>query len=157
MKTKNKCKFGKQLIAIATLMIAIGTGCSKEQRIERRLEKAGTWNIDNITWSKVENNGTGQSVGMGTETNAGTFTFNKGGSGSYNYTLDGQKKSGAFTWSNDASVILITVSSGTISQQVIAYTILERSRNKFEIQGNEVTNSVPSGQYVMSAVFKLSN
>lgn len=152
MKTKQPIK----TIAIAIAMIVIGAGCSKEKQIERRLEKAGTWNIDNITWSKVENGGTGQSVGTGTETNAGTFTFNKNGTGSYSYTLDGQQKSGTFTWSNDASVISATVQSGTVSQQVIVYAILSQSRKKFEIQGSEVINSAPA-QYVMNATFNLSN
>lgn len=142
-------------IAIATLMMVVGAGCSKEKQIERRLEKGGTWNIDNITWSKVENGGPVQNVGTGTETNAGTFTFNKDGTGSYSYKLDGQQKSGTFTWSNGTSVISATVQSGSISQQVIVYTILSQSRTKFEIQGSEVINST-SGQYVMNATFNLS-
>src|SRR5688572_18060881 len=118
---------------IAVLLV----GCSKDKQLEKMLyKKDGTWNISSVSWEKVQQNNSGQTVKTGISTNAGTFTFDKDGSGSYNYTIDNTSYSKTFSWTVNNETFAITFVSqsfdlsGNITQISATYVGEEEDRNK---------------------------
>lgn len=69
--------------------------CSKDKMLERRVHKQdGEWNIEQVNWTIVYQNGSGQQVVRSGSTNdAGKFTFDKD-KGTYSYTIDTFARSG---------------------------------------------------------------
>lgn len=140
------------------------TDCSKDKRVERAVyKKDGNWNINSVTWTKVIQDMSGQSVTQGITTNAGTFSFDKDGSGSYNFTIDGDTYSQTFTWTVDNEEIsIVKVSqlvdlSGNIDQLAVAISGTQSSKNKIDLDGSE-THQYSSGnvtQKVMTGTFTL--
>jgi len=154
MKTISK-RFA-QLLFMTALAGIIAAGCSKEKRVEHRLEKVKNWNIDKIDYQKVQT-GTGVTAKVGTETNAGTMIFNKDGSGSYDYMLDGQKRTGTFTWTNSVNNVTFNyVATSATIVQAVSYTILDDSSKSMTLQGSEVIIDATGNQLVLNATFYLS-
>lgn len=149
-----------------TVLLLIGISCSKEKQLERSLhKKEGIWDIDKISWQIVQQDTSGQTFKTGVETNAGTFTFDKGGSGSYDYTVDGTKRASTFSWQVDGSDIIISYISQSINsnldieQIVISFTGSETSKNNIELSGSETIQEVGGvniDQFVLTGTFNLS-
>ena len=84
------------------------SSCKKEVRIERNLWKSGgEWNIESLVAKQTSTN----SADNFNETvyNYGILTFNKDGSGSYNFTADGDVESGSYTYSNTEDKLTLVV------------------------------------------------
>jgi hypothetical protein len=145
----------------------IFTNCSKDKRIERNLDKnGGKWNIDQVGWEVVEQSSSGgQTFNSGNTTDAGNFTFDKDGSGSYSYEIDGKKMEGTFDWSVDDQKVTISYvgqsvdyGTGAVNQKVVAYTGTLPSKTELLISGTE-TSQYTSGsitQSVLTAGFNLT-
>lgn len=92
----------KNIYILCLALILVGTSCSKAKRAERKLHRVGTWQVAELDWSLtsqvISDSSLFQGVKFGTEINAGTFTFEKGGTGYYTITFDGISKSANFRW-----------------------------------------------------------
>lgn len=156
-----KNKSSLLLICFVALLVF---SCSKEKKLERTLHKKdGEWTISSVTWQKVVQGSSGQSVTLGTTTNAGKFVFEKDGSGSYNFTIDGTSYYQTFKWSvNDENISITKVSQtfdfqGNFTQLAIAFSGVKTGKNSIEIEGSE-TQQYSSGstlQEVISGTFTL--
>lgn len=136
------------------LSLIITAGCSKQKRIENHLTKVKNWNIAKIEYQKAQS-GSSMVAKVGTETNAGTMVFEKDGSGSYDYILDGQHRSGNFTWTNTVNDVTFNyVAASTTVVQVASYTILNQSSKTMNLQGAEVIVD-SNGQLTLNATFYL--
>ncbi|MEO5643356.1 MAG: hypothetical protein ABIQ40_07575 [Bacteroidia bacterium] len=152
------------LLAPFFLMLILFSTCSKDKQFERALhKKEGTWNIKNVAWQKVVQGSAGQSINLGTTSNAGTFSFDKDGSGSYSFTVDGSTYSENFNWTvSDEHVSIAKVSqsfdlSGNFSQLAVAISGTQQSKNTIELAGSQ-TNQYSSGpvtQQVITGTFLL--
>lgn len=151
------------LILIAALVFS---GCSKEKRIERTLHKGdGSWSISSVTWQKVEQSTSGQTVDMGTSSDVGTFTFENDGSGSYNFTIDGDSYSRSFDWVvSDESISITEVIqsvdylTGDVIQISVAFSGVRDNKNEITLEGSETmqtTSGTSVTQKVISGTFKL--
>jgi hypothetical protein len=150
------------------LLVFLFIGCSKDKLIEMHLEKKdGVWNIDQVTWTLVQQSTAhGQQISSNTTSNAGTFTFVKGGSGTYTYNVaDTIQRSGSFNWSvSNQKVSLIRVSqsisftSGNIDQRSLVYNGTQPSKTKLTFSGSEtdqnysgdITQSVFTGTFTLT-------
>ena len=92
----------KNIYILCLAFIFIGASCSKAKRAERKLQRVGTWQVAELDWTiasqEITDTSLFQGTKSGTETNAGTFTFEKGGTGYYTITFDGISKSANFRW-----------------------------------------------------------
>jgi hypothetical protein len=139
-------------ILFAAMLIS---SCSKEAQLENRLERGnGIWNVDEIAWAKanVSNN---VNAGAGIEYNAGSFTFNDDGTGSYDYKYDGIHKQGTFKWSNSAASISADVALSPTKIEANVYTVVE-SHRKTQIWSSAEASIGISGIYNYTATLKLS-
>ncbi len=163
MKTKTNVIF----LLLLFVTIIFTTSCSKDKVMERRLDKnGGKWNIDEVEWELIEqSSGGGQTVKSGTTANAGNFTFDKGGSGSYSYEINGTTMEGDFDWKVDDQEVTISYvgqsvdfSSGAITQKVVAYSGTQPSKTSLILEGTETSQFTSGGieQKVVTASFKLS-
>jgi hypothetical protein len=155
------------LLLTITLLLSsfLFTDCSKDKKIERNLyKKEGVWNISSVTWTHVVQGTSGQSVTTGTTADAGTFTFDKGGSGSYNFIVNGTTYSQSFSWSvSNENISLTKVSqtfdlSGNFNQLAVAISGTQSDKKKMELQGSE-THQYSSGnitQDVFTGTFSLT-
>lgn len=142
------------------------SNCSKEKKLERALyKKEGVWNITSVTWEKVIVNSSGQHVSLGMTANAGTFTFEKDGKGSYNFTVDAATYSRNFTWTvHDETIKIVRVSTdvnfstGDIDQLTIAITGSQESKNNIRFSGSEthVYSGGPTSETVLTGTFSLT-
>lgn len=155
----------KFLTIIFLMSILVISSCSKDKKIERALhKKEGEWNITTVNWQKVSQSSSGQSVTLGTTSNAGTFTFEKDGSGKYSFVVDGSSYSQSFDWSVNEEVISITkVSqtvdfSGNFDQLAVAISGTQSSKNNIELEGSETHqySSGPITQHVIVGSFSLT-
>lgn len=97
-------------------LILLLSSCSKDKMLERRLHKnEGEWKITSFSWSLVSQSGNGQLIKNGVTNNAGTFTFDKDGSGKYSYAVDTFQRSGTFKWNVDDQKITITSANQQMS------------------------------------------
>jgi hypothetical protein len=160
-------KLNLRLTSILCAIFFLSISCSKDKSIERQIQKNdGIWNIDNVTWSIVEQSTSGQSLRSGSDANAGTFTFESDGSGKYSYTIDGTvTRSGSFTWTVDdgeASIISATqsinYSTFAVTQKTVAYTGTQPSKTKLTLEGSETDQSTSGtiNQFVITATFTMS-
>ena len=94
----------KNIYILCLAFIFIGASCSKAKRAERKLQRVGTWQVAELDWTiasqEISDTSLFQGTKSGIETNAGTFTFEKGGTGYYTITFDGLSKSANFRWSS---------------------------------------------------------
>lgn len=156
------------LLSLTVIVLACSvllSNCSKDKKLERALyKKEGVWNISSVTWQKVIVSTSGQTIALGTTANAGTFTFEKDGSGSYNFTVDGSTYSRTFTWTvNDENISVVRVStsidfSGNVDQLTIAIAGEQKSKNNIELAGTEthVYSSGPTTESVLTGTFSLT-
>jgi hypothetical protein len=156
------------LLSLTVLILTCSmllSSCSKDKKLERALhKKEGVWNISSVTWQKVIVTSSGQNVALGTTANAGTFTFDKDGSGSYNFTVDGSTYSRNFTWTvSNENIKIVRVStsidfSGNVDQLTIAITGNQESKNNIELAGTEthVYSSGPTTESVLTGTFSLT-
>ena len=114
------------IIALLTLILFVGSSCSKENRIARRLE--GMWSID-VYQKTVYGDNSPVFSESSSVNNAGTFEFNDDGTGMYNilknlgtntYTGDAE-----FLWTNTSETVSIKTTSGTNT-----YELLESKSDK---------------------------
>ncbi|HYG49404.1 MAG TPA: hypothetical protein VD905_00810 [Flavobacteriales bacterium] len=154
-------------VSILIVTCSVLVQCSKEKKVERSLyKKEGTWSITSVSWQKVLQDTSGQSVSQGTTANAGTFMFDKDGSGSYNFTVDGTIYNETFAWSvNNTTVSITKVSQnvdftggGSIEQIAISFSGDQKDKKNFEIQGSD-SRQYASGsisQKVFTGTFSLT-
>lgn len=157
---------GFKYLAFLFLMSSfLFSSCSKDKRIERALfKKEGQWNITSVTWEKVIVNSSGSNVSMGTTTNAGIFSFEKDGSGSYEFTIDGSTYSQTFGWSvNEEAIAITRVSqsfdfSGNFDQLAVAFSGTQSNKTNIVLDGSE-THQYSSGsvtETVIAGTFSLT-
>src|SRR4051812_17801795 len=79
-----------KIASLYFLTITLFTSCSKDKKAEKQLEKVKNWQIDHVSYQKASAGFAGFSAKVNTEYNCGTMVFNKDGSGTYDYMLDGQ-------------------------------------------------------------------
>jgi hypothetical protein len=100
---------------------------------------------------------------VGTSNNVGSFTFDKGGSGSYSFTIDGTSYANTFGWSVSGTTISISKVSqsvnlqGSVDQLAIAFSGNETGKKSIKLEGSE-THQFVSGstsQTVISGTFSL--
>ena len=102
-----------KLLLFTLLLIITSTSCSKEKKTERVLHRVGSWEIAELDWTMVSQEVIDTSLFVGTisgsETNAGTFYFDKDGTGNYLFTYNEIPKTGNFRWSvnSNGSVTII--------------------------------------------------
>jgi hypothetical protein len=155
------------LFSATLLLLTFIVSCSKDKKLEINIQsKEGQWNIDNVTWTIVQQTNSGQVIANGTTNNPGTFTFDKDGSGSYSYQIDTIQRSGNFTWYvDDQKAILTSVNQtinftggATVTQKLVAYTGTQTDKNKLTLQGSETDQEAGSGvnQFVLTGTFQLS-
>lgn len=114
------------IIAIALVAMLSFTSCSKEKQLEKRLvKKEGKWNLANYSEKYYED---GDLVGDYSFANAGTFTFEKDGKGSYVFNVAGSTDSGNFTWSN---------TENTITIDAMVYNIVENEKKSISFTVTE--------------------
>ena len=104
----------KSLFTLFSLLLILSvTSCSKEKKTERVLHRTGSWEIAELDWTMVSQGVIDTSLFVGTisgsETNAGTFYFDKDGTGNYLFTYNEIPKTGNFRWSvnSNGSVTII--------------------------------------------------
>jgi hypothetical protein len=163
MKTSSQIK----LLFCSILLLSIS--CSKDKTMERHLEKKdGDWNIDLVTWTIVEQSSTApyQRVLNGSTVNAGTFTFDNGGTGKYSYKVnDTISRSGTFSWSVSSQKASLTsatesinYSTFAVTQKAVAYTGTQPSKTKLILDGSETDQNASASisQFVITANFTLT-
>lgn len=106
----------KKLIKLFNIIFAISliASCSKERKIERNLyNKGGEWNISHYNYLYSSSNPGSPLFLNDPESfeNCGKFTFNKNGSGSVEFTVDGSETQ-SFTYSNTEDKLTIVFNSG---------------------------------------------
>lgn len=160
----------KALVHLTTVLVftLFAAGCSKDKRIERTLHKKdGEWTITNVTWQKVVQDTSGQHISTGSTANAGKFSFDKDGSGSYSFTVDGTDYSQSFTWDvNDEKISVTKVSqsvnifSGSVEQLAVAISGSRNSKTEIHLEGSEthqyVGGSPIISQHVFTGTFSLT-
>lgn len=153
-----------RLLSVLFLFIIILiSGCSKEKRIERSLHKKdGSWSVSSADWTSVVQDTSGQSINMGSTANTGNFIFEKEGSGTYNFTVNGEQYNSNFTWNVSGEVISITSISqtifGGISQKAISFSGEQTGKNSITLKGSIVEQyfSGTIEQKSLSGTFYLS-
>jgi len=113
----------RHLYLLTTAVVFIFASCSKEKQITKRLE--GTWNIDKYEGSYTSGGQTFPDVA----TNAGTLTFNEGGTGNAKIKILGTTDDEFnFTWK--------------VEDEKITFTPIGEDPITYEIQTNEKTKQV---------------
>lgn len=113
----------KQLYLLTAAVVLLITSCSKEKQITKRLE--GTWNIDKYEGTYTSGGQTFPDVAS----DAGTFTFVEGGTGSAVIKIVGSTDNNFnFTWK--------------VTDEKITITETGEDPYTYEIQTNEKTKQV---------------
>jgi hypothetical protein len=161
MKKRELFSFTVLLFACSVLL----SNCSKEKQLERALhKKEGVWNISSVSWEKSILTSSGHNVSFGTTANPGTFTFEKDGSGSYNFTVDGSTYSRNFAWAvNGENIKIARIStsfdlSGNIEYLTIGIVGKQKNKSNIELSGTEtlVYSSGPATETVFTGTFSLT-
>ena len=118
----------KSLLPFFTLLLIITvTSCSKEKKTERVLHKVGSWEVAELDWTMVSSGVTDSTLIVGTisgsETDAGTFYFDKDGSGSYLITYNEVPKNGNFRWSVNSNGTVTIIETTSILNSIINTTM----------------------------------
>lgn len=156
-----------QILSAVMLSLLFLFSCSKEKQLEKTLyKKDGNWTVKSADWEQISQSTTsGISIITGTSADAGTFSFDENGNGSYNFTLGAITYSESFSWSvseESFSITKITQSidffSGEITQIIIAFSGSRIDKNTIEMSGSD-TRQFTSGditQTVMAGTFTLA-
>ena len=125
-----------QYILLFLIVVSMGS-CSKEKLTEKKLHRVGTWNITELEWTIVSQSVTDtslfQGIKNGSEVDAGTFTFNKDGGGSYNLTYDGITKSGNILWDTDNTKSVSIVESTTLVETITSFFSFTNGASNYSI------------------------
>jgi hypothetical protein len=118
----------KTLFTLFSLFLILSiTSCSKEKKTERVLHRTGSWEVAELDWTIVSQGVTDTSLIQGTlsgsETNAGTFYFDKDGSGSYLITYNEIPKNGSFRWSVNSNGTVTIIETTSLINSFINTTI----------------------------------
>lgn len=121
----------KSKLIFTLFIVFVGlSACSKDKRIERRLEKKdGKWNIKSMSYQYFNNNSLEDSFMF---TNAGSFVFDDNGSVIYNYDYDGDSGSQSGTWSNTEDEVIMILDG-----EVLTMKIEEESRKEMTLNWTE--------------------
>lgn len=129
------------LIGLIVATTATFSSCSKETRMEKNLcKKGGEWNIERFN-SQQSSTFTPDNFNS-TEYNYGTFTFQKGGTGTYVFTVDGYYESGVLNYSNIENQLLISYDNNNY-----VFDINWGKKDITITRTESYTNSVGSGIY----------
>ena len=148
MKKINFLALGIVFIGLIAL-----SSCSKEARIEKNLWKnGGEWNIE-LYSAKQTSTYTSDNFDE-SYANFGTFTFNENGTGVYNFIVDSEIITGAFTHSNTENQLNMNLDGETK-----VYDIIEWKKNNIKISYTEnfyqgVNGNVGTGTYVETITLK---
>ncbi len=151
----------KQVFKITSLTVmllwVLLSSCSRDRRTERRLERVQNWQIAQITYQKAQTAGFAVfTAKVATEYNCGTMVFDRNGTGSYNYMLDGQQRVGTFTWTCTAENLSFNyAAASTTGAQAASYNILNQTRTSITLQGSEAMID-GAGTYALNATFYLN-
>ncbi|MFN6943348.1 MAG: hypothetical protein ACK4ND_00260 [Cytophagaceae bacterium] len=155
------------LILLSSIVLFTLVSCSKDKAIERRLHRTGDWKVTSLEYTITDQTNNGQNVFTGTASNVGKFTFDKGGSGSFDFTVEGYHRTGTFGWEvSDRSITLVRTSMSTggfmnpssITQNVVAITGTEESKNRYILEGTETVQKTSGSnieQFVLVGKFIL--
>ena len=110
------------LLLTAMMVLTLGTSCSKEKQLAKRLE--GTWAIDK--WDGTITPTGGGIATPFTFTNVGTMTFKEDGTGSYSITTAGTTQNGTINWTNTSTTVTITESG----EPTKIYTVITNEKEK---------------------------
>ena len=139
--------------------------CTKEKRTERMLYKNdGNWEITTMTYTYVTTDENNVEITVSaTLSNPGTFSFDKDGNGSYNFTLGGTNFSQSFKWSvSDESISIAKIAqtidffTGAIDQLVIAFGGEKTSKNQILMTGTE-THQIASDTGALQSVLTITS
>lgn len=142
------------LLSTMSLLFIVGS-CSKTARTEKNLYKNnGKWNITSVVYSLVVIDENETEIPFnGTISNAGTFTFEEGGAGSYNFILDGKTFSQTFAWTAEDYEVAIVKYSQNVDFQTgdtelitVAFGGERTEKDKLILSGSETFVSVAGSE-----------
>jgi hypothetical protein len=151
-------------ILLAVIASVTIQSCSKTKKTEKTLYKnEGKWAITSVIYTLVLTDETSTEIPFsGTINNPGTFTFNEGGTGSYNFTLDGNVFARDFTWTaEDDEVAIVKVYqnidflTGDTQQLSVAFGGERTAKNQLLLSGSE-TYVETSGSESMESILSIS-
>jgi hypothetical protein len=118
----------KSLFTLLSLLFVLSiTSCSKEKKIERSLHRVGSWEVAELDWTIVTQGVVDSSFMWnalsGSETNAGSFQFDKDGTGNYLITYNEIPKSGNFRWSVSSEGTVTIIETTAFFNNFINFTL----------------------------------
>ena len=118
----------KSLFTLFSLLFILTlSSCSEEKKIERVLHRTGSWQVAELEWTMVSqgisDTSLVQGVISGSETNAGTFFFDKDGTGNYAITYNQIPKNGFFRWSVNNSGTVSIIETTSLINSIINTTL----------------------------------
>jgi len=112
---------------ISLLFILTLSSCSKAKKTERVLHRTGSWEVAELDWTmtsqSITDSSLWQGIITGSETNAGTFFFDKDGSGNYTITYNQIPKNGSFRWSVNSSGTVSIIETTSLINSIINTTL----------------------------------
>ena len=117
----------KSLFTLFSLLFILTlSSCSEEKKIERVLHRTGSWQVAELEWTMTSQGITDtsllQGVISGSETNAGTFFFDKDGTGNYAITYN-QIPKWLFRWSVNNSGTVSIIETTSLINSIINTTL----------------------------------
>lgn len=118
----------KSLFTLFSLLFILTlSSCSEEKKIERVLHRTGSWQVAELEWTMTSQGITDtsllQGVISGSETNAGTFFFDKDGTGNYAITYNQIPQNGFFRWSVNNSGTVSIIETTSLLNSIINTTV----------------------------------
>lgn len=146
-----------KIASFTFIVVALmSTSCSKDKQTQLTLEKVKTWKIDQIYYQKAQAGTSGVNAKVATEYNCGTMVFDKDGTGSYDYMLDGLHRVGTYKWTVTAgNVSFDYAAASTTGAQAATYNILHQSKSSVIMQGSEALVD-GTGTFALDATFNLT-
>jgi Lipocalin-like domain len=144
-------------IASFTLIVfaLMGSSCSKDTQVQHNLETVNTWQIDQIFYQKAQAGTSGVKAKVATEYNNGVLVFNKDGTGSYDYMLDGQHRTGSYKWTVSAGNLTFNyAAASSTGAQAATYNIIHQTKTSVVLQGSEALVD-GTGTFALDATFSL--
>ena len=112
---------------ISLLFILTLSSCSKAKKTERVLHRTGSGEVAELDWTmtsqSITDSSLWQGIITGSETNAGTFFFDKDGSGNYYITYNQIPKNGSFRWSVNSNGLVTIVETTSFFNSIINTTL----------------------------------
>jgi hypothetical protein len=150
-----KNKFLKTASFTFIVFALLITSCSKDTQVEHNLEKVNTWQIDQIFYQKAQAGTSGVKAKVSTEYNCGVLIFNKDNTGSYDYMLDGQHRTGSYKWTITAGNLTFNyAAASSTGAQAATYNIIHQTKTSVVLQGSEALVD-GTGTFALDATFSL--